>query len=302
MKKVVELIQIGYIYLFTNLLNGKKYVGQTKWLPERRWKAHRKSGVKGARLLFHRAIAKNGWENFKREVIWTGDARLLNEKETYYIKKHNSFVDGGWGYNLTRGGGVKSKSKLVIRKHRVAAKRRWEDPEERLLQSQRQVECWKDLDYRKRASDCQLGKKLTHATRKKISDSRVGKKADDGTRLLQSIMHKRRYAEDPSLRFRVGAGNRGKACPKSEATKQRMREAAARRWARPEEHERASASQRGLKRKPHSAETKQKMSATTKRRWKDPAYRAAHSQVGLAVAAANRRRPLERKLANAQAA
>jgi len=290
---------VGFIYLFTNMIDGKKYVGQTKAKKaEHRWNAHRRGSKSGAKTYVHRAIARDGWENFEKKIIWVGCIALLNDKETQYIDKHNSFVDGGHGYNLTRGGGVESKSRRVIAKHKKAAKRRWEDPEERAKQSERKKANWLDPAYREAATLAQTGKTLSKRTCRKISAAKLGKKASEATRATMSVTHRQRYVDEPTLRFRVGAGNRGNHTPKSEVAKQNMRISAAKRWARPEEHVKASTAQRGRKGKPHSEESRAARSAKTKSLWQNEEYRAAHSTISTAVAASNKRRALERKLAS----
>ena len=97
----------GCIYLLRNLVNGKGYVGQYLGIvAERRWARHIRTAFWGSEQLLCKAIRKYGPENFSAEVIWRGNADLLDEKETHYIKKHHTFIDDpkGGGYNLTRGG------------------------------------------------------------------------------------------------------------------------------------------------------------------------------------------------------
>lgn len=91
----------GKIYLITNLINNKKYVGQTVMTLKQRWNKHlsnsrtlNPTGIAGA-------IKKYGEQNFSMELLATCKIEDLNELEEYYIKKYNSFNDG---YNLTLGG------------------------------------------------------------------------------------------------------------------------------------------------------------------------------------------------------
>lgn len=91
--------RIGYIYKYTNLINGKIYIGKTYRLNKRKYEhKHREVNT-----YFHNALKKYGFENFKYEVIaQTDNDKTLNFLETYYIRKFNSFIENG--YNLTRGG------------------------------------------------------------------------------------------------------------------------------------------------------------------------------------------------------
>lgn len=91
-----------YIYLITNLINGKQYVGQTiRSDPRYRWREHKSEAKRHARYLLGKAIRKYGPENFKFEVIEKvllfDDLSLL---ETENIIKYNTLVPNG--YNLEK--------------------------------------------------------------------------------------------------------------------------------------------------------------------------------------------------------
>lgn len=86
------------IYLFTNKINGKKYVGQTVRPFEDRFSEHRRKDS-----LLSRAFKKYGIENFDHEIIDTAsDVNELNEKEIFWTKQLNSKFPNG--YNLCDGG------------------------------------------------------------------------------------------------------------------------------------------------------------------------------------------------------
>lgn len=90
------------IYLRTNLINGKQYVGQTINFEQREkeW-GKRKCYSKG---IIDRARDKYGIENFKVEILRECETLdELNEWEKYYIKELNTKVPNG--YNITDGGG-----------------------------------------------------------------------------------------------------------------------------------------------------------------------------------------------------
>ena len=88
----------GYIYKITNKVNGKSYIGQTRYTIEFRWRQHIH---KKDNTYFHNAIKKYGVDNFIVEKLEECNIEDLNEKEIYYIAKYNTFKDG---YNLTIGG------------------------------------------------------------------------------------------------------------------------------------------------------------------------------------------------------
>lgn len=95
---------VGYIYLVTNLVNGKKYVGCTKGPIKRRWAQHRSEASKGSPNLFHKAIRKYGPDGFTVEVIETieGLHADLMAAEIHHIAVLGCLTPNG--YNCTLGG------------------------------------------------------------------------------------------------------------------------------------------------------------------------------------------------------
>ena len=93
------------VYLATNMINNKKYVGITTKTLEHRIKIHKRDS-KVLDTYFYRAIRKYGFDSFKWEVIDTAQSKQeLDEKERYYIKLYDTFDDKEKGYNSTSGGG-----------------------------------------------------------------------------------------------------------------------------------------------------------------------------------------------------
>ena len=89
------------IYLITNLVNGKQYVGQTIRTIEDRWGNHlcKNSGCTAMR----RAIEKYGKESFEIHEIDSAKTQSeLDSKERFWIRELNTLSPNG--YNLTSGG------------------------------------------------------------------------------------------------------------------------------------------------------------------------------------------------------
>lgn len=93
---------MGFIYLVTNKINGKQYVGKTKFDINTRWIQH-KSEAKRLKPNVHfiRALNKYGYDNFQVEELEKCPDENLFERERYYIKQYNTFQNG---YNSTLGG------------------------------------------------------------------------------------------------------------------------------------------------------------------------------------------------------
>lgn len=93
----------GFIYLVTNTVNGKQYVGQTTRSLKRRWQFHLRSVRGGSKYALHCAIRKYGAAAFKVEQIDSAETlEELNEKEARYVLQLATLAPGG--YNLTTGG------------------------------------------------------------------------------------------------------------------------------------------------------------------------------------------------------
>ena len=95
---------MGYIYLITNTVNGKQYVGQTQREDiHMRWKQHKCCDSKSIGTYIARAYKKYGIEKFKFQIICICFDEACNDFEIEYIKKFNTLAPNG--YNLESGGG-----------------------------------------------------------------------------------------------------------------------------------------------------------------------------------------------------
>ena len=93
------MMKTGYIYMITNKVNGKKYIGQTIDLNRRRSEHKRRN-----RTAIEKAISKYGEEMFKFEIIEKTSIDNLNDKEKYWIEEYNTYK--GYGYNCHIGGDI----------------------------------------------------------------------------------------------------------------------------------------------------------------------------------------------------
>lgn len=105
--------RIYYIYITTNLINGKKYIGKHYGYPD--------DSYLGSGKLLQRAIRKYGKENFSKEILDFSKTEEENcEKEKYYIALfdacHNDMFynihEGGNGGNTTEGLSIEQKLAL----------------------------------------------------------------------------------------------------------------------------------------------------------------------------------------------
>ena len=160
-EEAIQKDRVWCIYMHTNTINDKKYIGIT-YCVQNRW------GKDGSRYLikkkdgsyvhryFGAAIQKYGWENFKHEILFDGltqeEAQL---KEIELISFYNT-NDPSYGYNLTKGGdGIfgYQYTDEDKRKISIAQKENYSHPENNPF----------------------YGKHHTEETKRKISEAKKGK-------------------------------------------------------------------------------------------------------------------------------
>lgn len=93
--KIIE--PYGFIYITTNMINGKRYIGQRKF--SKGWKSYLGSGK-----ILKQAIEKDGRENFIRDIISIAYSKEeLDRLEYELIEIYNANFDRNF-YNLKIGG------------------------------------------------------------------------------------------------------------------------------------------------------------------------------------------------------
>lgn len=91
-----------FIYITTNLINNKKYIGQHI--------GYSQDNYLGSGVELIKAIKKYGRENFRREILcFCSTQEEMDEKEMYYIKKYNAVKNPNF-YNISEGGKGGSKT------------------------------------------------------------------------------------------------------------------------------------------------------------------------------------------------
>ena len=89
----------GFVYITTNHVNGKKYIGQKRYDKNNKWKSYLGSGIH-----LKRAINKYGAENFSKEIIEDCETKeCLDQREIYWIQYYNA-VESDNFYNIASGG------------------------------------------------------------------------------------------------------------------------------------------------------------------------------------------------------
>lgn len=140
------------IYKYTNNVNGKVYIGQTRHtLEERAQKDGR--NYAGSRK-FYNAIQKYSWDAFVPEILAEVETEEeANKLEEYYIALYDSRNDDK-GYNIKPGGDNHENSpetRALISKN---AKERYKDKTKNPMYGRKHTE-----ESKRKQSECKLGEK-----------------------------------------------------------------------------------------------------------------------------------------------
>jgi len=206
---------MNFVYLTTNLKNGKKYVGShsTEVLND---------GYLGSGKLLFLAIKKYGKKNFQRIILQecedVKESRILEE---YFIKKFKTLTPNGYNISKTGGSGIPGKS--------------WGTHSEKIKQQISNSIKSKGPEYRKNISESVsgekngfYGKKHSEETKEKISQKNKGKKRTEehikkikeANSKPKSEQHKKKISES---RKGIEPWNKGKKIKSlSEETKKKI--------------------------------------------------------------------------------
>lgn len=171
------------IYLVTNLVNGKQYVGKTKYSLAHRWLQHCNRPYN---TYLHNAIEKYGKDNFKIEEICRCDDSHWKELEKFYIKEYRTHYTEG-GYNVSWGGDSNPMDDPLAKQHhrekmgRVKQRQKDSETIKRWNASEERKEWWKKLSEERRGKP--IKSFVEHNDSKKIrvgmiSDGKIIKEFD----------------------------------------------------------------------------------------------------------------------------
>lgn len=157
--------QYNYIYLITNQLNDKIYIGKHST-------DNLNDGYMGSGILINKAIKKYGLENFTKEYLaFCDNEDTLNYLERFYIRKYKARQVG---YNLTDGGDGTLGSHWVLS----------EETRQKMVEA-------------KRGNKVNLGRHHSEEAKQKISESMKGRQpASAGKhRVYDDLEHKKYHFE-----------------------------------------------------------------------------------------------------------
>lgn len=169
------------IYCIENIINNKKYIGQSVDI-DSRWSKHKSELNKNSHNndYLQKSWNKYGEENFKFYVLEYCNIDELDKKEVYYINLYDS-LNKTVGYNMKHGGqnGGSFVSEEVRKKMSNSIKKFYEDnPHIKELRSINALRQWSNLETKKKIigeNNGMYGKHHTEEAKKKVSEANKGR-------------------------------------------------------------------------------------------------------------------------------
>lgn len=221
------------VYIHTNKINGKQYVGQTMYgdCPNERWKNG--NGYAGC-TYFYNAINKYGWDNFEHEVV--ANNLTADEADTFerLLISLLDLRDANKGYNL-ESGGVKNKTLSESTKkkisesniglhagennpmHGVSPKERM-DEETYLQWKKKLIDLTTSDEFRQKRRDENIGKKYSEEVNKKkgrkgVEHHMYGKHHSDEVKKKMSESRKGKSVHTDESKRKISEATKGKNNP-----------------------------------------------------------------------------------------
>ncbi len=204
------------VYIHTNKINNKKYVGITSQIPpEKRWDEGR--GYYRNKH-FTSAIKKYGWDNFEHEIV--ADELTASEAEAMercLIQEYNT-MDQKYGYNLTSGGEVGKQYSEEARRNISLSLKGEKHPNYGKHHSE---------ETKRKIAEGNRDKTVSEETRKKISEINKGRTYSEEYKQRMSEICKGRVISEET-KERISEALKGREF--SEEHKAKLSEVAKERW------------------------------------------------------------------------
>lgn len=180
------------VYMHTNKINNKKYIGATRLSVKERWR----DGKGYKTQVFGRAIEKYGWENFTHEILFENLSKEEAEtKEKELIAQYKT-RESDYGYNIAVGGeGVgekedhplfgthkteeqkeKQREKMLGDSNRMRGRKHTEEAKKKMREKAKQRESRPvSEETKKKISESKMGHEVSAEAREKIRKAKIGK-------------------------------------------------------------------------------------------------------------------------------
>lgn len=195
---------MAIIYVITNNVNGKQYVGKTNDTIQNRFKTHIKDSKRRSyeKRPLYSAMNKYGVECFSVEELEECSPEEAPDREVYWIDKLNTYH---YGYNATRGG----EGKQVYNYKEIATK--YEE-----LQNQRETATFFGCDTFTVRQACRQ-ENIPVLENKKVSKNKSGKivamcdiETNETLKVFSSLREAGTYLGSTAFSIQIGRAANGK--------------------------------------------------------------------------------------------
>lgn len=197
------------IYIITNLINGKKYIGSHICL-------NIYDNYLGSGINIKNSIKKYGRKNFKKDILAiVENEEMMKEIEEYYIDYYNAYQSSLF-YNATKFSSGITKctwGKIISEKN---------------INNKYNLGKIHSNKTKQQMSKIKLGKKFSQETRKKISNSKLGnnyalgnKMSDESKQKISLSKMGHECYKNPDRSKKISNANKGKR--RSEDVKNKMK-------------------------------------------------------------------------------
>jgi group I intron endonuclease len=206
--------KVYYVYITTNLVNGKQYVGDRTCLYD-----PLNDNYLGSGTYFKNAIKKYGKENFVKEILefFPTKQEAFNAQEKY-IKQYNTLAPNGYNISPKGGYGIPSsylheetKNKISLsqkgkkhskqqnenhsRKMKGSNNPNWKGKAQQSPETRKKLKHPKSEEQKKKLQIIMTGKTHSKETKQKISNTLTGKKHSEETKTKMKHSHKKMSEE-----------------------------------------------------------------------------------------------------------
>ena len=219
------------VYIHTNKINGKRYVGVTSQPPERRWENGK--GYTKRQPHIYNAIKKWGWDNFEHEILITNVSLEHADSLERMLIKAWRLQNPQYGYNAQSGGLINAALSEDIRKKQSEAhigikfteehkknlsnarkNRPLSEKQKKHLEKIQNLNRGREFtkEHRQNLSEALKGREFSEEHKRNISNGKKGKPQSDAQKLaletIQELNKGRRHTEESKAK--ISAGNKGK--------------------------------------------------------------------------------------------
>ncbi len=224
------MIKFYFVYLTTNLINGKQYIGEHSTIDINSARTKR---YLGSGNLIRIKIKHYGRKNFKKEILeYFNTKQEAEEAQTKFIQRYNTLVPNG--YNISPTGGTRfngrhsDETKIKFKKPKTdKTKEKMRKPHDMSEENRNKLRMLMSENNKNKNNLFNLkkvGNPLTEEHKLNISKGGKGKKHSlfcKETKLKMSAAAKNRLSDSKETKYKKGNARRGK--PHTIETIQRMK-------------------------------------------------------------------------------